>query len=78
MDRIMASSQSGNPMPQPLRPLANVGILISRWEEAMSQQDTSAMSLRQEIQKQIPENMSSDKDADWSLWAGHQVPFAHP
>jgi hypothetical protein len=60
-------------VPVDFRELPGVGGLVSRLEIAREANHPGTESLLQQLGLKFPMNILSDADADWSLWAGHEI-----
>ena len=56
-------------MPASLQPLPELGLLATRVEVAVEENHPAAKSLEAQFLRDLPHNLRSDTNADWSLWA---------
>jgi spermidine synthase len=64
-------------MPDRLRRFSRVSILATRFEAAVEWDPNASVTatIAQDLTAQLPVAIRTDTNADWSLWAGTQVPW---
>jgi spermidine synthase len=68
-----ASWPSDKSVPDHLRPLLEMGLLVSRLEVAYDINHPAASKMEVELRGGFPSNVLSDDRSDWSLWAGNEA-----
>ena len=61
--------------PLDLRLLPRLGFSLFKSELAAQVNNPEAKSMRRSVESQIPPAISSDAQADWTLWPSHEIPF---
>lgn len=72
-----AAIEGKREMPDPLRRFSGVGVVATRFETAVQWDPNASLTaaIAQDLTTQIPTNIRTDTNADWSLWPGTQVPW---
>lgn len=70
----LANLDSTESIPEPFCKFPLLGFRASRWEVAHSSNDPNEDRFRREFESKLPSTLTRDSHADWSLWAGSQVP----